>query len=81
MYGLSDSSFAMMTANQTKRKGTTMEHDIFEKFAQLTREEQEKVVKVMHRLAGKRTKDMPDAYLSYDKIEAEGGRNDGSSSV
>lgn len=44
MYGLSDSSFAMMTANQTKRKGTTMEHDIFEKFAQLTREEQEKVV-------------------------------------
>ena len=34
----------MMTANQTKRKGTTMEHDIFEKFAQLTREEQEKVV-------------------------------------
>ena len=34
----------MMTANQTKRKGTTMEHDIFEKFSQLTREEQEKVV-------------------------------------
>lgn len=71
----------MMTANQTKGKGTIMEHDIFEKFALLTREEQEKVVEAMHRLAGKRTKDMPDAYLSYDKIEAEGGRNDGSSSV
>ena len=46
MYGLSDSSFAMMTANQTKRKGTTMEHDIFEKFAQLTREEQENVMQI-----------------------------------
>lgn len=34
----------MMTANQTNGKGTTMAHDIFEKFAQLTREEQEKVV-------------------------------------
>lgn len=34
----------MMTANQTNWKGTTMAHDIFEKFAQLAREEQEKVV-------------------------------------
>ena len=34
----------MMTANQTKGKGTIMEHDIFEKFALLTREEKEKVV-------------------------------------
>lgn len=34
----------MMTANQTKGKGTIMEHDIFEKFAQLAREEQEKVM-------------------------------------
>lgn len=46
MYGLSDSSFAMMTANQTNGKGTTMEHDIFEKFSQLTREEQEKVMQI-----------------------------------
>ena len=54
-----------------------MEHDIFEKFALLTREEQEKIVEVMHRIAGKRMKDMPGAHLSYDKIEAAGGRNDG----
>lgn len=58
-----------------------MEHDIFEKFALLTREEKEKVVEAMHQIAGKRMKYIPDAHLSYDKIEAAGGRNDGTSSV
>lgn len=58
-----------------------MEHDIFEKFALLTREEKEKVVEAMHQIAGKRMKDMSDSHLSYDKIEAAGGRNDGTSSV
>ncbi len=55
--------------------------DVFEKFARLTIEEQKSVLHTMRKITEKCMRNTPVVKSTHDKIEAAGGRSNGTSTV